>query len=154
MLRVSDLSKSFADRVLFSGVSFNIQPRDRVALIGPNGSGKTTLLDIVAGTTAPDSGEVVKRKNLTIGYLRQDISPFSTRRLLDDMLAASPKITGLLQRIGRLQEMLAHPQPRKDGQQGVLEELGDTAERLRSCRRLRPRTRGEGHPVGAGISPG
>ena len=41
------------------------------------------------------------------------------------MLAASPKITGLLQRIGRLQEMLAHPQPRKDGQQGVLEELGN-----------------------------
>ena len=76
MLRVSDLSKSYADRVLFSGVSFHIQPRDRVALIGPNGSGKTTLLDIVAGTTAPDSGEVVKRKNLTIGYLRQDISPF------------------------------------------------------------------------------
>jgi ATP-binding cassette subfamily F protein 3 len=125
MLRLSALSKSFADRVLFSGVSFNIESRDRVALIGPNGSGKTTLLDIMAGTTAPDSGEVVKRKNLTIGYLRQDISPFSTRRLLDDMLAASPKITGLLQRIGRLQEMLAHPQPRRDGQQGVLEELGE-----------------------------
>ena len=125
MLRVSDLSKSFADRMLFSGVSFNIESKNRVALIGPNGSGKTTLLDIVAGTTAPDSGEVVKRKNLTIGYLRQDISPFSTRRLLDDMLAASPKITGLLQRIGRLQEMLAHPQPRKGGQQGVLEELGE-----------------------------
>jgi ATP-binding cassette subfamily F protein 3 len=111
--------------MLFSGVSFNIESKNRVALIGPNGSGKTTLLDIVAGTTAPDSGEVVKRKNLTIGYLRQDISPFSTRRLLDDMLAASPKITGLLQRIGRLQEMLAHPQPRKGGQQGVLEELGE-----------------------------
>jgi len=125
VLRVSDLSKSFADRMLFSGVSFNIESKNRVALIGPNGSGKTTLLDIVAGTTAPDSGEVVKRKNLTIGYLRQDISPFSTRRLLDDMLAASPKITGLLQRIGRLQEMLAHPQPRKGGQQGVLEELGE-----------------------------
>ena len=125
MLRVSDLSKSFADRMLFSGVSFNIESKNRVALIGPNGSGKTTLLDIVAGTTAPDSGEVVKRKNLTIGYLRQDISPFSTRRLLDDMLTASPKITGLLQRIGRLQEMLATPQPHKNGQQGVLEELGE-----------------------------
>ncbi len=125
MLRVSDLSKSFADRMLFSGVSFNIESKDRIALIGPNGSGKTTLLDIVAGTKAPDSGEVVKRKNLTIGYLRQDISPFSTRQLLDDLLLASPKVNALLQRIGRLQEKLAHARAGKEVQQGVLEELGN-----------------------------
>ena len=124
MLRVSELSKSFADQVLFSGVSFGIEAGDRVALIGPNGSGKTTLLDILAGAAAPDSGEVVKRKNLTIGYLRQDISPFSDRLLLDDMLLASPKLTGLLKRIGRLQETLAHSQPGEGTAQRLAEELG------------------------------
>ncbi len=124
MLRVSDLSKSYGERVLFSGVSFNIEARDRVALIGPNGSGKTTLLDILAGAVAPDSGEVVKRKNLTIGYLRQDISPFCDRALLDDMLLASPKLTGLLHRMGRLQESLAHSQPDQERQRRLAEELG------------------------------
>ena len=124
MLRVTDLSKSYADRVLFSGVSFDIQPRDRLALIGPNGSGKTTLLDILAGAAAPDSGEVVRRKNLTIGYLRQDISPFSERLLIDDMLLASPKLTGLLQRMGRLQEALAQGRADEEKQQRLAEELG------------------------------
>ena len=124
MLRVSDLSKSFADRLLFSGASFSIGPRDRIALIGPNGSGKTTLLDILAGAAAPDSGEVVKRKGLTIGYLRQDINPFSDRLLLDDMRLASPKLTGLQQRIGRLQEALGEGGAGVERQRQLAEELG------------------------------
>ncbi len=128
MLRVSELAKSYADRVLFSGVTLNIKPRDRVALIGPNGSGKTTLLDILAGAADPDSGQIVRRKNLTIGYLRQDISPFSDRRLLDDMLLASPKLNSLLQRMGRIQEALGeaapHPGSAGDKQRRLVEELG------------------------------
>lgn len=125
MLHVTNLSKSFADRVLFSGVGFNIEPRDRIALIGANGSGKTTLLDILAGTSSADSGTVAKSKDMTIGYLRQDISPFSDRQLLDDVLDASPKITDLVRRIGSIQDRLAQQQSGDDGQQKTLEELGE-----------------------------
>ena len=60
---------------LFANLSFDIGDRDRIALIGANGSGKTTLFDIIAGDTLPDSGQIIKRKDGTIGYLRQDINP-------------------------------------------------------------------------------
>jgi ATP-binding cassette subfamily F protein 3 len=121
MIRISNLSKTYAQRVLFADLSFNIDARDRIALIGPNGSGKTTLLDILAGNTSADSGKVIKRKELSIGYLRQDISPSSEKRLLDDIQTASPKITALLQRIGVIQKSLSLE---TDKQAELLRELG------------------------------
>jgi len=54
-------------------------------LIGANGSGKTTLFDIVAGVTLPDSGQIIKSKDSTIGYLHQDINPTSKNKLLDEV---------------------------------------------------------------------
>ncbi|MBM2824930.1 MAG: transporter related protein [Dehalococcoidales bacterium] len=122
MIRISNLSKAYTQRVLFASLSINIDTHDRIALIGPNGSGKTTLLDILAGNTSADSGEVIKRKDLTIGYLRQDISPSSEKRLLDDLLTASPKITALLYRIGVLQESLSLE---TNSQAEFLRELGE-----------------------------
>ncbi len=122
MLRISDLSKGYAQRVLFSGLSFNIDTGDRIALIGPNGSGKTTLLDILAGDTSSDSGEVVKQRDMTIGYLRQDITPSSEKRLLDDVLTASTRITEMLERIGVLQDALSRDAANHDE---LLRELGE-----------------------------
>ena len=58
MLVGSDISKTYSDRTLFSGLTLNLTAGDRIALIGPNGSGKTTLMDILAGDMAPDTGSV------------------------------------------------------------------------------------------------
>jgi ATP-binding cassette subfamily F protein 3 len=93
MLRIADINKSYADRVLFAHLNFDIGDRDRIALIGPNGSGKTTLFNIINGEMSPDSGQVIKRKDATIGYLHQDINPASVKQLLDEVEGASEKIT-------------------------------------------------------------
>ena len=69
MLRIANLSKIYAQRVLFAGLNCSINARDRIALLGPNGSGKTTLLDILAGETLPDTGEIIKQTGITVGYL-------------------------------------------------------------------------------------
>ena len=122
MLRISNLSKSYAQRVLFAGLNCNINARDRIALLGPNGSGKTTLLDIIAGNTAPDTGEIIKPKDLTIGFLKQDINPSTEKRLLEDVLSASAKMAAMLSRIGVLQEMLSRE---TDNHDGLLRELGE-----------------------------
>lgn len=122
MLRISNLSKSYAQRVLFAGLNCNINARDRIALLGPNGSGKTTLLDIIAGNTAPDAGEIIKRKDLTIGFLKQDINPSTEKRLLEDVLSAFAKMAAMLSRIGVLQEMLSQE---TDNHDGLLRELGE-----------------------------
>ena len=70
-LQAEHLTKSVGDRVLFTDISFSIAEGQRVALIARNGTGKTTLLDIVTGAVDYDSGNVIKRRDLRIGYLPQ-----------------------------------------------------------------------------------
>jgi ATP-binding cassette subfamily F protein 3 len=106
MLQATNITKSYADRVLFANLSFDVGDRDRIALIGPNGSGKTTLFDIIYGETSPDSGQVIKRKDGTIGYLRQDINPTSEQQLLDEVENASRVITDIADKINDVQEAL------------------------------------------------
>ena len=69
---VSEVSKSFGAQALFEQVSFNLFPGDRLGIIGPNGSGKTTLLRILAGHEVPDSGLVVTRRDVKLGYVPQE----------------------------------------------------------------------------------
>ena len=70
-LQVSQLTRSVGDRVLFHDVSFGIAEGQHVGLIAQNGTGKTSLLNILAGKDSPDSGSVVYRKDLRVGYLEQ-----------------------------------------------------------------------------------
>jgi ATP-binding cassette, subfamily F, member 3 len=72
MIQLSDLTKSFGDRVLLDHVTWQITDGDRVGLCGPNGAGKTTLLRMLARLDEPDSGEITTPAALTIGYLPQD----------------------------------------------------------------------------------
>jgi ATP-binding cassette subfamily F protein uup len=72
LLNINNLTKSFGDLVLFRDLTFGIGEGDRVGLIAKNGSGKTTLLNIIAGRDSADSGQVVFRKDLRVGYLDQD----------------------------------------------------------------------------------
>jgi ATP-binding cassette subfamily F protein 3 len=107
MLNITDISKSFGDQTLFSGIAFNVGARDRIALIGPNGSGKTTLFGIIAGNILPDSGSVKKHRDTSIGYLEQEMSLDSDRHLLDEVANALSKTSTLAHRIQVLQEELA-----------------------------------------------
>lgn len=71
IVSVQDVVKHFGARSLFEGLTVSLHGGDRVGLIGPNGAGKTTLLRILAGEAEPDSGELVFRKGLRLGYLAQ-----------------------------------------------------------------------------------
>ena len=72
LLSVEQISKSYGTLVLFDNLSFGINQGQKMALIAKNGSGKTSLLNIIAGFDEPDSGQVVKRKDLKLGYLSQE----------------------------------------------------------------------------------
>ena len=124
MLNINNISKSYGDKTLFSDVRFTVGPGDRIAVIGANGSGKTTLFDIIAGRTIPDAGSVTTRKGDTIGYLEQDIPASPEGYLLEDVTAASPRLTKLSHRIETLQKRLAEPGT-ADVQEKVLHELGE-----------------------------
>jgi ATP-binding cassette subfamily F protein 3 len=124
MIVVSDISKSYGERMLFAGLNFNIGARDRIALIGRNGSGKTTLFNILSGETSADSGQLVRQKDITVGYLKQDIKPFSASPLLAEVMSAASHITGLEHRIGVLQQALSDEKDSEDFP-AILRELGE-----------------------------
>ena len=99
MLFASDISKGYSDRTLFSGLTFSIAAGDRIALIGANGSGKTTLMDILAGETLPDTGSLSTQRNVSIGYLKQDLAAFTDKLLLQEVLDANSEAVALMDRI-------------------------------------------------------
>jgi ATP-binding cassette, subfamily F, member 3 len=90
VLTLSDVEVTFGARTLFSGVTVQITPGTRTALVGRNGSGKTTLLEILAGERDPDAGEVARAKGTRVGYLRQEVAELSGRDVLDEVIAGSP----------------------------------------------------------------
>ena len=107
MLFASDISKAYSERTLFSGLNLSMTTGDRIALIGANGSGKTTLLDILAGETLPDTGSISRRRNTTVGYLRQEPSEFAGHSLLQEVLNANQEAIALSGRIAAARQALS-----------------------------------------------
>jgi ATP-binding cassette subfamily F protein 3 len=124
MLAVTDISKSYSDHELFSGVSFTVGMSDRIAVLGRNGTGKTTLFEIIAGNILPDSGSVSVRRNTAIGYLRQDVQPSSDGSLLKYVSGSSDQVSDLAHKIAQVQEDLAEEQD-KEIMDGLLRKLGE-----------------------------
>jgi ATP-binding cassette subfamily F protein 3 len=129
MLSLNNVSKSFGARCLFSGVGFHIGARDRTALLGPNGAGKTTLFEIISGTASADGGTITRPKDITIGYLRQEVDNRSPRPLLEQVTAAAGHITSLEHRMNVLQEELGEADPETD-RTAILNELGELQHRF------------------------
>lgn len=73
MISITDLTKSFGDQIIFKDATFNINTRERIGLVGRNGSGKTTLFNILNGTIAPDSGQVMFPRHYRIGHVEQHL---------------------------------------------------------------------------------
>ncbi|WMJ74921.1 ABC-F family ATP-binding cassette domain-containing protein [Cytophagaceae bacterium ABcell3] len=78
MLSISDLSFYFGSRPLYENVSLHIKPKDKIGLIGANGTGKSTLLKLITGDYTPDSGEITKSNDCSIGFLNQDLLSYQT----------------------------------------------------------------------------
>ena len=71
VLSVSKLGMSFGERTLFEDMSFDVDARDKVGLIGRNGVGKTTLFKLITGELEPASGVIARERGLNIGYMEQ-----------------------------------------------------------------------------------
>src|SRR5688500_19626503 len=107
MISFSGISKQYGRQILFVDTSFQLNPGEKVGLVGPNGSGKTTLFRMIVGEETPDEGEVSVPRKLTIGYFRQDVEEMAGRTVLDEAIAGSGRLGDLHHELHDLQHAMA-----------------------------------------------
>jgi ATP-binding cassette subfamily F protein 3 len=107
MLSVSEISVQFGSKKLFENVSFIVNPKDRIGLVGSNGSGKSTLLKIISGISEPDNGEIALSKHITVGYLPQDGITYSGQSIYDEVYSGAGNIAELQNEIDEINRELA-----------------------------------------------
>ncbi|WP_394581780.1 ABC transporter ATP-binding protein [Cytobacillus firmus] len=109
LLQVNQLAKSFGADPILTNIKLEVQTRDRIALVGRNGAGKSTLLKIIAGHMAYDSGEIIKPKEVTIGYLAQNTGLESELSIWDEMLTVFSHLQKQEKQLRSLEEQMADP---------------------------------------------
>src|SRR5215469_9559702 len=109
MISLTNINKQYGRQLVFVDASFQLNPGDKVGLVGPNGSGKTTLFRMIVGEEAPDDGEVTVPKRLTIGYFRQDVEEMSGRSVLDEAIAGSGRLGDLHHELEDLNRRMEDP---------------------------------------------
>ena len=110
MITVNNLSVEFNARPLFADVSFVINPKDRVALVGKNGAGKSTLLKILCGKQSPTTGSVSAGKDDTIGYLPQVMQLQDGRTVMEETMTAFSAVESLREEVEKLRRELTQRQ--------------------------------------------
>jgi len=109
VIAFSRISKQYGRQVLFVDASFQLNPGEKVGLVGPNGSGKTTLFRMIVGEEQADEGETSVPKKATIGYFRQDVEDMSGRSVLDEAIAGSGRLGTLHHELEDLQHAMSDP---------------------------------------------
>lgn len=106
LLTANNISKSFGDLDVFSDVSFSVPQKGRIGFVGENGSGKSTLLKILVGLDDPDTGTVSKSKDLSIGYLPQQIEIASDKTPYESCLESFSDLINMQDQLSRMEESL------------------------------------------------
>jgi ATPase subunit of ABC transporter with duplicated ATPase domains len=127
VIAFNNISKQYGRQMLFVDASFQLNPGDKVGLVGPNGSGKTTLFRLIVGEESVDDGDVSVPKRTSIGYFRQDVEEMSGRSVLDEVIAGSGKLGDLHHEIEALQHAMADP-ARVDEMDRILARFGEIQE--------------------------
>ncbi|WP_413304467.1 ABC-F family ATP-binding cassette domain-containing protein [Bacillus sp. 1P10SD] len=109
LLQVNQLQKYYGADLILSNIKLELQTRDRVALVGRNGAGKSTLLKIIAGHLSHDGGEIIKPKEVTIGYLAQNTGLESKLTIWDEMLTVFEPLQIMEKSLRKLEEQMADP---------------------------------------------
>ncbi len=124
MLTLSQVSKAFAGRTLFSDVSLQVNREDRIGLVGPNGAGKSTLFSLILGDASPDDGRVILEKKITVGFLPQESAPAGDETVLELACAISPEMAKAQRAIKRHELAGTHDDEEYHDALGTFAELG------------------------------
>jgi len=131
LISVQNLSVEFSAKSLFDNVSYVINRRDRIALVGKNGAGKSTMLKIIAGLQKPTSGQVAVPQDTTIGYLPQQMKLSDTRTVIEEVREAFSHIDLMTLKLDRMNAELAdRTDYESPDYQRLIDDIADLSERL------------------------
>ncbi len=131
MIQLSNLTKSFGDRVLLEHVTWQITDGERVGLCGPNGAGKTTLLKMMAGLDEPDTGAILKPAALSVGYLPQDGLSHAGRTVFEEASSAFGELLAVKAEMHDLEHRLGDPAVPERDHEAMLLRYSDLQDRFR-----------------------
>lgn len=131
MISVQNLSVEFSAKSLFDNISYVINRRDRIALVGKNGAGKSTMLKIIAGLQRPTSGQVAVPQDTTIGYLPQQMQLTDTHTVIEEVREAFSHVDKMEGRLDRMNAQLAERTDYESADyQRLIDDIADLSERL------------------------
>jgi len=133
MINFSKVSKDYAGNGILDQIDLEIMPGERIGLVGENGCGKSTLLKLIAGVEAPTDGTIARKRNMTIGYLSQELDTrYSAKTVFEVVEEVSEDFAVLLTSIHTLEMQMAQPEIANDPDEmtEVLERYGQAQERF------------------------
>ena len=131
MISFQQVSLQYGDRKLFDGISFQINSRDRIGLVGKNGAGKSTILKVIMGEVSTESGQVIVPRDITLGYLPQELTCIDSRTVLEEALTVFTDLRQLEKEIDQLNVQLAEQTNYESGEYLELaQRIADKSERF------------------------
>ncbi len=108
ILSLSNVSKSYGTDVILEKISFNIEEKEKAAIVGVNGAGKTTLFKIITGELSSDSGDIYFKKDSSFGYLKQNAIPNSEGTIYNEMLAVFSTLIKTEEDLRQMEQEMSH----------------------------------------------
>ena len=125
MLNVSNLSKIQGGDLLFSKGTFQINPGEKVGLVGPNGVGKTTLFRLIIGEERPNEGQVSYSDKLRLSYFSQNVGEMKGKTALQEVIEGDAKISEMKEKLKEYEDVLGDPNLDEDKMNDILIKMGD-----------------------------
>ena len=130
MIDLSNISLQFNGKYLFQDISYKINLGDRISLVGANGTGKSSLLKIIIGWLPPESGKIIKQKNISIGYLPQENVTHTGKTLLEEAKSALTDIIRLQEKESEITDELSANDLTNERHEDLINQLGEVHHRL------------------------
>ena len=131
MLNLTNITVSFGGRDLYKNISFQINPKDKIGIVGKNGAGKSTMLKLITGEQKPNSGTINTTNSLSIGYLPQEINVSSSEEILNEVLNANKQLLTINSRLNEINlELTSRVDYESDEYMQLLSDLSDLNEQL------------------------
>ncbi len=129
MIRLDNISHQYGRQILFMETAAAINRGEKIGLVGPNGAGKSTIFRMIMGTEAPDSGQVVTDRDVTVGLFSQDVGEMQGRTVVEETLFGAGQVAEVAHELHHLEAAMADP-AQADALEAVIERYGEVQARF------------------------